>query len=717
MGDLVPYLLFGLREGLGAGLVVSILLAAVRMAAPARAGHGQGQDGQGHGGQGHGGQGHGGQGHGGQTRKTPAAPVWLGVLGAIMLSGSSAAVLISSTGGVPRQVRDAVGGVLSVLAVGLVTAMIFWMRGAATGPRARRRGGTAHVVPMGAVVLTMTAFLVVGREGLETALSLWTAARAPGRTPGALAGIIAGLAVAVMLCWLLYRWAVTLKARVFCHRAAFVLIVIAAGMLASGLGDLQDAGLLSGQRWTAFDLASARPGWVSLITGVTGLSPKMTVLQVVAWAAYLAVVIPAFAMAGRPAAAPAAAAHGGAGRWQRLAGQRPWAVAGVVVAAPALAAGTAVAVLPAGSASAAAVTVTVTRTGCARDWASATAGTQTFTVDNQSGLAGEINLDDASGDIVAEIETIGPGTRAQLSATLYGGTYVFKCFMGRLPATVSQPVRVTGAGTAAVASPTKGSPVAIKPVTVAELAGPNKQYQAYAARQLADLAQAVAQIQADLRRGDLAAAKEDWLTAQLDWERVGASYDSFGDIGLAVDGLPDGLPDGVSDKNFTGLHRLEYGLWHGQSAADLLPAAATLASNVAAMQHNLTSADLAGDPTNLPVRAHEILEDALRDHLSGLDDQGGGAAFAQTYADVDVTKAVLGYLAPLINARQPGLPAIADGQLAILKSALLATRVHGQWASLATVSPAAREHVDAAIDAVLETLAAVPDLLEVRPAH
>jgi high-affinity iron transporter len=702
MGDLVPYLLFGLGEGLGAGLVVSILLAAVRMAASARAGHGQGQDGQG---------------HGGRTRKASAAPVWLGVLGAVMLSGSSAAVLISSTGGVPRQVQDAVGGLLSVLAVGLVTARIFWLRGAATGLRARRRGGTAHVAPMSAGVLTMTAFLVVGREGLETAQSLWTAARAPGQTPGALAGIVAGLAVAVMLCWLLYRWAVTLKARVFCTRAALALIVIAAGMLASGLGDLQDAGLLPGQRWVAFDLAPARPGWVSLITGVTGLSPQMTVLQVVAWIAYLAVVIPAFTMAGRPAAAPAAATHGSAGRWQRLAGQRPWAVAGVLVVAPALVASTTIAVLPAGSASAAAVTVTVTRTGCARDWASATAGTQTFTVDNQSGLAGEINLDDASGDIVAEIETIGPGTSAQLSATLYSGTYVFKCFMGRLPATVSQPVHVTGGGTAAAASPTKGSPVAIKPVTVAELAGPNKQYQAYAARQLTDLAQAVAQIRSDLRRGGMAAAKEDWLTAQLDWERVGASYDSFGDIGLAVDGLPDGLPEGVNDKNFTGLHRLEYGLWHSQSAADLLPAAATLARDVAAVQRNLTSADLAGDPTNLPVRAHEILEDALRDHLSGLDDQGGGAGFAQTYADVDVTRAVLGYLAPLINARQPGLPAIADGQLAILKSALLATRVHGQWESLATASPAAREHVDAAIDAVLETLAAVPDLLEVRPAH
>jgi high-affinity iron transporter len=708
-GGIGSNLLFGLREGLQAGLVVSILLAAVRMAAPARADDGKIHD--------------------GPARRISAAPVWLGVLAALTLSGSAAAVLASSVGVVSNQVQDAVNGLLSVFAVVLITAIIFWMRRTAAGAKAQHRGEIARVPPIGAGALTMTAFLAAGRVGLQTALVAWAAARAPGHTAWPPAGIAAGLAAAVLLCWLLYRAAVKLKAGGFFNRAAPALIVIAAGVLADGLGNLQDAGLLSGQRWIAFDLAArAHPGswWVSLITGVTGLSPEMTVLQIVAWIAYLAVVIYAFAKAGGPAVAeadrPAAARHtatvGPASRWQRLAGRRPWAVAGALVVIPALAAGaTIAAVPPAGSASTAAVTVTVTRTGCAQDWNSATAGTQTFTVDNQSGLPGEINLDDASGDIVAEIETIGPGTSAQLSATLYSGTYVFKCFMGSLAATVSQPVQVTATGNAAAVSPIRGSAVAIKPVTLSELAGPNKEYQAYAAGQLAELAQAVTRIQSDLRLGDMAAAKADWLTAQLDWERVGASYDSFGNLGLAVDGLPDGLPNGVNDKNFTGLHRLEYGLWHNQSAAVLLPVAATLASNVVAVQRNLTSDALAGDPTNLPIRAHEILEDALRDHLSGIDDQGGGAAFAETYADVQVTTAVLGYLAPLLNARQPGLPDIASSQLGILTTALLATRVNGQWESLGTASVAAREDVDAAIDAVLETLSAVPDLLEVPPAH
>jgi high-affinity iron transporter len=669
----------------------------------------------------------------------PTAPVWLGVLGAVMLSGSFAAVLIFRTDVLSRQAQEAAGGLLSVFAVGPVTAMAFWMRRGAAGLRAQLSGEVANAVAIGAGALTITAFLVVGRDGLETMLFLWATAPSSGQTAGSLAGATAGLAAAVVLCYLLYRWVVKLNVGVFFNRTAQGLIVIAAGVLAYGLGELQDAGLLPGQRWIAFDLtAHVHPGswWVSLITGITGLSPKMTVLAVVAWIAYLAVVIPAFAKAGRPAAAPGTATAGTApapatvpgaattriitartsGRWERLARRRPWTVAGVLVVMPALAAGVTIAALPAAS-SAGTTTVIVTRTGCAPGWTSATAGIQTFTVDNQSGLPGEINLDDSSGDIVAEIETIGPGTSARLTATLGSGIYVFKCFMGGLQATASEPVQVTATGNSVAANRAAASAGAIKPVTVGELTGPNEQYRAYAAGQLADLAQAVIRIQADLRGGDMAAAKGDWLTAQLDWERVGASYDSFGPLGMAVDGLPNGLPSGVHDKSFTGLHRLEYGLWHGQSAATLLPVAATLASDVTAVRQNLTSGDLAGDPANLPIRAHEIVEDALRDHLSGIDDQGGGAAFAQAYADTQVTKVVLGYLAPLLNARQPGLPAIAGDYLDILQQELLATRVDGKWEPLSTASISAREHVEAAADMLLQTLSAVPDLLEVPPTH
>ena len=119
--------------------------------------------------------------------------------------------------------------------------------------------------------------------------------------------------------------------------------------------------------------------------------------------------------------------------------------------------------------------------------------------------------------------------------------------MGSLAATSSQPVTVSATAGKAVSAP-----VAVKPVTVAELTPPNKRYQAYAAVQLTALAKDVTVIETDLQHGNIARARQDWLTAQLAWERVGASYDSFGDLGLAVDGLPDGL---TRRRQRQGLHR------------------------------------------------------------------------------------------------------------------------------------------------------------------
>jgi high-affinity iron transporter len=245
----------------------------------------------------------------------------------------------------------------------------------------------------------------------------------------------------------------------------------------------------------------------------------------------------------------------------------------------------------------------------------------------------------------------------------------------------------------------------------ADLVAANRAYVSYAASTLRILSADVATLQADLARSDLASARRDWLAAELDWERVGASYDSFGDLGLAVDGLPDGLPAGVNDPRFTGLHRLEYGLCHSQDAATLLPIANRLATDVASVSAHLDDRALAGDPTILPLRAHEILEDALRDHLSDIDDEGAGAAFAETSADVDATRTVLGELAPLMEAHDPSLVATATTQMNDLAAALQAAKQSGQWLAPAATPLAARQRIDAAMGQLLETLAPVPELL------
>jgi high-affinity iron transporter len=145
--------------------------------------------------------------------------------------------------------------------------------------------------------------------------------------------------------------------------------------------------------------------------------------------------------------------------------------------------------------------------------------------------------------------------------------------------------------------------------------------------------------------------------------------------------------------------------------------ASRLAADITAVRKNLRSDDIAGDPANLPLRAHEILEDALRDHLSGLDDQGAGAAYPETYADVQATRAVLGEVSPLIAARAPGLLPTARAQLDALQQALLATRADRHWTSPADTPLIARQRVNGAAGALLETLSSVPDLLEVPPSQ
>jgi hypothetical protein len=244
-----------------------------------------------------------------------------------------------------------------------------------------------------------------------------------------------------------------------------------------------------------------------------------------------------------------------------------------------------------------------------------------------------------------------------------------------------------------------------------DLATAREAYQRYVAGQLTQLAAEVATLRTALGSGDPARGRTAWLTAQLCWEHVGAAYGSFGDLADAIDGLPQGLPGGTADADFTGLHRVEYGLWHGERVERLLPVVDRLAADVAALRTTLPQVTPA--PADLPLRAHEILEDAQRDHLTGLTDFGGGAGLAETSADVDATAALLDVLAPMIDARRPALLPAARADLDTLRQALLTARTGTTWAAPTAVSPAQRRGIDAALGGALETLAAVPGLLEV----
>ena len=259
---MVPNLLIGLREGLEGVLVVSVLVAYLVKS--------------------------------GRRRQLPL--VWLGTAAAAGVSLGLGAVLTFGPQGLPDGAEEAIAGSLSVVAVGLVTWMIFWMakasRTIATDLRTQVEASGDR--PWSLVLI---AALAVGREGLETALFLWAATRSAVRvgtpTSEPLVGALIGIAIAIALGYAIYAGAIRINLSTFFAVTGGALIVVAAGVLASGVHDLQEASILPGASTLAFDVSSTiSPEGVvgSLLKGILNFSPEATVLQVVVWSVYVVVV-------------------------------------------------------------------------------------------------------------------------------------------------------------------------------------------------------------------------------------------------------------------------------------------------------------------------------------------------------------------------------------------------------------------------------------------
>lgn len=231
-------------------------------------------------------------------------------------------------------------------------------------------------------------------------------------------------------------------------------------------------------------------------------------------------------------------------------------------------------------------------------------------------------------------------------------------------------------------------------------------YRVYVGAKLEALGSRVQALTASVSANDLVTARERWLTAQLTWQEIGAAYGSFGDLGAAINTLPSGLARGPADPGFTGLHRVEYGLYHGQGPAELVPVLEELQANIGKLDSNLSGLTVA--PSDMPLRCHEILEDSLRDNLTGNNDQGSGMSLALTAADLSGTRVVLTLLSTLIDRQRQGYTATLAAELDSLDAALNATKVDGRWPDYRTVPLALRQPVNGAIGRALESLAYIP---------
>jgi high-affinity iron transporter len=275
LGSLASGLVTGLREGVEAALIVSIILAYL-----ARTGN-----------------------------RRHFGRIWTGTVGAVLVSIGAGVVLFLTLGELPEPYEQLFEALAMLIAGGVVTWMLFWMRRQAGSVKGELQSRVDRVLTDGtANGLAVLAFTAVIREGLETSLFLFgltTSAQSDG--VDVLVGAVVGLSAAALLGVGFYRGARLINLRVFFRWTGIALIFIAAGLLASAIHELVEIGWIPVGTAVAFDVSSVlpheaiagAPGGLPLVIGgflraLFGYSSRPEVAAIVVWLAYIAVVLRLF---------------------------------------------------------------------------------------------------------------------------------------------------------------------------------------------------------------------------------------------------------------------------------------------------------------------------------------------------------------------------------------------------------------------------------------
>ena len=247
----------GLREGLEAALIVGIVAGFLRQ----------------------------------RGERAALRPMWFGVALAIVICVIVAVVLQAVAADLPQQEQEGMETIIGLIAVAMITYMIVWMRKHARNMRRELEEAAGSALANGSTwALVGMAFLAVLREGFETTvflLAAFTASTAP-----AVAGLGAalGIVIAVAIGYGIYRGSVRLDLGRFFRWTGAFLVLVAAGLLASAVHTAHEATWVNvGQEQVADLSVVVQPGTPvsSLLTGVLGIQPQPTLIEVIVWAVYL----------------------------------------------------------------------------------------------------------------------------------------------------------------------------------------------------------------------------------------------------------------------------------------------------------------------------------------------------------------------------------------------------------------------------------------------
>ena len=418
---------------------------------------------------------------------------------------------------------------------------------------------------------------------------------------------------------------------------------------------------------------------------------------------------------GAPASGAADLSRPEAGEQKRAASRRRW-VAYLATAAVIVVAAVVIVRLSTGSRPTAAAVphadpavpgtpVTVGTDVCGAGWHGGRAGRQTFAVWNNSIEGLEVYLQDVrTKKVYLDVENLGATATRTATVDLGPGRYRFFCIPGDADPRTGPVEEVTGTSSGTT---TPG----LRPITDNDLAPALARYLNWVRGQLPALQREVGVLAADIRRGDLAAAKRDWLTAHLRYETLGAAYGAFGDDDAAINAMPRTTVPAARDRHLTGFHRIEGLLWSGAPITAAEQPARRLARAVARLRSDLATPRL--QTQEIGLRAHEILENAIQFELTGRTDAGSHSNLATIAANLTGTARTLSFIRHLLVGRDPDLVR-TEQQLARSRRLVRSYHRAGRWTPLDRLTRAEREKLDADLEETVELLSEVAVITDPR---
>jgi FTR1 family protein len=648
---MLPTFVIGLREGIEAALIVSIIASFLR-----------------------------------QEGRTDALRwVWVGVVAAATICLAVGVALQIVDQELPQKEQEGLETVIGAIAVGIVTFMLVWMRRHAAGLSGQLRDSTASALKDGSVkALIGMAFFAVFREGLETAvflLAVFQSSEDPG-TAGF--GAILGIVCAIGIGYAIYRGGVKLNLQRFFRLTGVVLALVAAGLVASTLHTAHEAGWINFGQGQALDLTwLVVPGtWTAaLLTGMLGLQPTPTNIEVIG---YLVYAIPAVIYVLMPARKKPS-------KEQRM---KNAALAAIVLTSAALllVACGADDDNSAGSAGAKQVAIKLTDAGCEPASLKLNAGRTEFKVTNAgTGRVSEFEVLSGS-RILGEKENLVPGLSGSFTINLKPGEYSMACPGGKTAAT-----GVMNVGGATVAETGANDPL---------LKSATQSYRSYVESKSAILVDRTEKFVAAIKAGDVDGAKELFASTRAPYETIEPVAESFGGLDPEIDARVNDVEQGTP---WTGFHKIEQGLWVKESTKGLEPIADKLLVDVKRLQTKTKG--LTYQPEELANGANGLLDEVSASKITGEEDRYSHTDLSDFEANVEGSESAFGLLAPALRKTDPKLAATIATRFDAVNAELATLKQGDAFPSYDTIGKAQRRKLSQLVNALAEPLSQVASKL------